>query len=82
LRRNRRGAFSCRPECIFNEGACDEDGADAPALVQDALKARGKVLKLESVQKDGTTTYAGQVQEESGKKSSVALDAQGKPIKR
>lgn len=57
------------------------DVADAPAAVQDALKARGKVLKLESVQKDGTTTYEGRVQGKSGKKSSVALDAQGKPIK-
>jgi uncharacterized membrane protein YkoI len=53
----------------------------APAPVQDALKAHGKVLKLESVQREGKTTYEAQVQGKSGKKSSVALDAQGKAIK-
>jgi uncharacterized membrane protein YkoI len=55
--------------------------AAAPAPVQDALKAKGKVLKLETVQKDGATTYEAQVQGKNGKKSSVALDAQGKAIK-
>jgi uncharacterized membrane protein YkoI len=54
----------------------------APAPVQAALRARGKVLKLESVLRDGTTTYEAQVQPKSGKKSWVALDAQGKPIKK
>jgi uncharacterized membrane protein YkoI len=53
----------------------------APAPVQAALKTHGKVLKLESVQRDGKTTYEAQVQGKTGKKSSVALDAQGKPIK-
>src|SRR5438045_1035385 len=53
----------------------------APAAVQEALKARGKTLKLETVQRNGTRTYEAQVQGKSGKKSSVALDAQGKPIK-
>lgn len=61
-----------------------EEGIDlaaAPAPVQEALKAKGKVLKIESVQRGGTTTYEAQVQGKSGKKSSLALDAQGKPIK-
>ncbi len=53
----------------------------APAAVQDALKTKGKVLKLESVVRDGNTTYEASVQGKSGKKSSVALDAQGKPVK-
>jgi len=51
----------------------------APVPVQAALKAKGKVLKLESVLRDGKTTYEAHVQAKSGKTSSVALDAQGKP---
>jgi len=54
----------------------------APAAVQDALKARGKVLKLETVQRGGTTTYEAHVQGKSGTKSSVAIDGQGRPVKR
>jgi len=53
----------------------------APAAVQDALKAHGKVLKLESVKSGDKTTYEASVQGKSGKKSSVALDAGGKPVK-
>ncbi len=53
----------------------------APAAVQDALKARGKVLKLESVLRGGVTTYEASVQGKNGRKTSVALDAQGKPVK-
>ena len=53
----------------------------APGPVQEALKAKGKVLRLESVLRDGKTTYEAQVQGKNGKKSSVALDAQGKPVK-
>jgi uncharacterized membrane protein YkoI len=52
-----------------------------PAAVQDALRQRGKVLKLESVTRNGTTTYEASVQAKTGKKSSVSLDAQGKPVK-
>jgi hypothetical protein len=53
----------------------------APQPVQDALKMRGKVLRLESVQKDGKTMYEASVQGKNGKTSSVALDAEGKPVK-
>jgi uncharacterized membrane protein YkoI len=59
-----------------------EIGLDAaPAPVQAALKQHAKVLKLESVTRDGVTTYEASVQAKTGKKSSVALDAQGKPVK-
>jgi uncharacterized membrane protein YkoI len=53
----------------------------APQPVQDALKTHGKVLRLETVLKDGKTTYEASVQGKNGKKSSVALDAEGKPVK-
>ena len=55
------------------------DGAPAP--VQAALNARGKVLKLERVTRGSTTSYEASVSSKSGKKSSVALDAEGKPAK-
>jgi uncharacterized membrane protein YkoI len=54
----------------------------APAPVQEALKAKGKVLRVESVLRDGKTTFEAQVQGKNGKKSEVALDAQGKALKR
>ena len=53
----------------------------APQPVQDALKTQGNVLRLETVQRDGKTTYEASVQRKNGKKSSVALDAEGKPLK-
>jgi uncharacterized membrane protein YkoI len=53
----------------------------APAAVQEALKKRGKVLKLENVQQNGRTSYEAQVQGKDGKKTSVELDAQGHPNK-
>jgi uncharacterized membrane protein YkoI len=53
----------------------------APAPVQDALKQKGTVLKLESVSRDGVTSYEASVRDKSGKKTSVTLDAQGKPAK-
>jgi hypothetical protein len=49
--------------------------------VQDALKKHGKVLKVETVLREGTTTYEASVQGANGRKSSVALDAQGKRVK-
>jgi uncharacterized membrane protein YkoI len=52
----------------------------APAPVRTALSGRGKVLKLESVTKGSIVTYEAQVQK-NGKKSEVALDADGKPVK-
>jgi len=54
----------------------------APAAVQDALRQRGTVLRIESVLRDGVTTYEASVQAKGGRKSSAALDAQGKPVKR
>jgi uncharacterized membrane protein YkoI len=53
---------------------------NAPDAVKSALAGKGKVLKLESVKKGDTITYEAQV-ERNGKKSEVALDASGKPIK-
>jgi uncharacterized membrane protein YkoI len=52
----------------------------APAPVQDAIKKRGTVLKLESVSRGGVTTYEASVKGASGRKSSLALDAEGRPI--
>ena len=60
----------------------EEIALDAtPAPVQEALKKHGKVLKVETVLREGTTTYEARVQGANGRKSSVALDAQGKPVK-
>jgi uncharacterized membrane protein YkoI len=60
----------------------EEIGVDtAPAPVQAALNARGKVLKLERVTRGSTTSYEASVSSKTGKKSSVALDADGKPAK-
>lgn len=58
------------------------DAAKAPALVRAALEAKGKILVLESAMKDGKTTYEGQVQPKTGKKITLELDADGKPIKK
>ena len=53
----------------------------APAPVKAAMEARGTVLVLESVVKDGKTTYEGQVRSKNGKKTAVEVDANGKPVK-
>jgi uncharacterized membrane protein YkoI len=53
----------------------------APAPVRAALEAKGTILVLESVQKDGKTTYEGQVKTKAGKKVAVEVDADGKPVK-
>jgi hypothetical protein len=53
----------------------------APAQVQAALRRRGKVLKLERVTRAGAVTYEASVQRTDGRKSSVVLDAQGRPVK-
>jgi uncharacterized membrane protein YkoI len=42
---------------------------------------RGKVLKLEKVIENGTTTYEAQISNKAGKKSEVQVDASGKPVK-
>jgi uncharacterized membrane protein YkoI len=60
----------------------EEIALDAtPAPVQEALKKSGKVLKVETVFREGTTTFEASVQSANGRKMSVALDAQGKPVK-
>lgn len=59
----------------------EEVSIDAvPAPVKTALQASGKVIKIETLTKDGKTTYEAQV-EKNGKRSEVALDAAGKPVK-
>jgi uncharacterized membrane protein YkoI len=52
----------------------------APAPVKAAMEAKGKILTLESVQRGGKTTYEGTVRTRAGKKASVAVGADGKPI--
>jgi uncharacterized membrane protein YkoI len=52
-----------------------------PVAVKAAAEARGKVLKIESVTRGKTLTYEAQI-EKNGKKSEVALDADGKSPKR
>ena len=59
----------------------EETAIDAvPASVKAAFEARGKVGKVETVTKGRTVTYEAVV-EKNGKKSEVAVDAAGKPIK-
>lgn len=59
----------------------EEIAMDAvPAAVRTALQAEGKLLKVETVTKGKTTTYEGIV-EKNGKKSEVAVDANGKKVK-
>ena len=53
----------------------------APAGVRDALKAYPKILRLEKVDEGGKTSYEASVRGKNGKKSSVTLDADGKPHK-
>ena len=51
-----------------------------PAAVKAALEARGTVGKVETVTKGKTVTYEATV-EKNGKKTEVAVNALGKPIK-
>lgn len=51
-----------------------------PAAVKAALEARGTVTKVETVTKGKTVTYEAVV-EKNGKKTEVAVNAAGKPIK-
>src|SRR5258705_7731373 len=52
----------------------------APAPVRTALEAKGKIVVLESVMQNGTTTYEGQVQPKTGKKIALELNADGTPV--
>jgi uncharacterized membrane protein YkoI len=59
----------------------EETSIDAvPAAVKTAFEARGKVSKVETVTKGTTVTYEAVV-EKNGKKTEVAVNAAGKPIK-
>jgi uncharacterized membrane protein YkoI len=53
----------------------------APAAVKAALEAKGKIVTLETVRKDGKTTYEGVVVNKAGKKVEIEVDADGKPVK-
>jgi len=53
----------------------------APAPVQEAIRKQGTATKVESVRRGDTTTYEAVVQRKNGKKSEVAVNAQGKPVK-
>jgi uncharacterized membrane protein YkoI len=57
------------------------DPAKAPAAVKAALEAKGRIVALELVTSRGKTTYEGRVQTRAGKKTSLTLDAAGRPIK-
>ena len=58
------------------------DPASGPAPVRAALEKRGSILKLESVQQNGSTTYEGQVKTSAGKKVTLELDGSGNPVKK
>jgi uncharacterized membrane protein YkoI len=58
------------------------DPDKAPAPVKAALEAKGRIVVLESVLENGKTRYEGQVQTSAGKKVSMEVDADGKPIKK
>jgi uncharacterized membrane protein YkoI len=58
------------------------DADKAPAAVRAALEAKGAIVVLESVIENGKTTYEGQVKTKAGKKLTMELDADGKPLKK
>lgn len=58
------------------------DADKAPAPVRAALESKGTIVVLESVTENGKTTYEGQVKTKAGKKLSMELDADGKPLKK
>ena len=58
------------------------DAAKAPAPVRAALEAKGRIVVLESVMRNGKTTYEGQVRPAKGKKIVLELNADGTPVKK
>jgi uncharacterized membrane protein YkoI len=50
-----------------------------PEAVRNALTAQGKVVRVETVTKAGVVSYEGVV-EKAGKRSEIALDAEGKRL--
>jgi uncharacterized membrane protein YkoI len=60
----------------------DEVAIDSvPPVVKAALEGRGTVLKVESVTRGTTVTYEAEV-EKNGRKSEIALGADGKSLKK
>src|SRR4029077_12945574 len=53
------------------------DADKAPPSVRSALEAKGTIVVLEN----GKTSYEGQVKTKAGKKLTMELDADGKPVK-
>jgi len=58
------------------------DADKAPPAVKTALEAKGQIVGLESVTTNGKTHYEGQVKTKAGKKVSLDLEPDGKPIKK
>lgn len=59
------------------------DPKDAPTAVRAALQNKGTLLRLESVKHgDKPVTYEALVKNKAGKRSEIALDADGKPVGR
>ena len=58
------------------------DADKAPPSVRSALEAKGTIVVLESVLENGKTTYEGQVKTKAGKKVTMELDADGRPVKK
>ncbi len=54
--------------------------ASIPAAARAAFERAGKVLKVERVTRGGVVTYEAEI-EKAGKKSELAVDAAGKPLK-
>jgi uncharacterized membrane protein YkoI len=58
------------------------DADKAPPAVKAALEAKGQIVTLESVTTNGKTHYEGQLKTKAGKKVSLDLDPDGKPVKK
>ena len=56
------------------------DADKAPPSVRSSLEAKGAIVVLESVLENGKTSYEGQVKTKAGKKLTMELDADGKPV--
>ena len=58
------------------------DADKAPPAVKAALEAKGQIVVLESVTTNSKTHYEGQVKTKAGKKVSLDLDPDGKPVRK
>jgi len=77
--RSRDLLFDARGQLVEVEEAIDL--AAAPTAVRQAFESHGVVLSVEAVTRSGHTKYEGVVRLKSGKKSEIAVDADGKPVK-